>query len=338
MSRVADYSTGFPGAEALKKTGYVGAVRYIGTPGNRKCTTAAELRDFTAHRLGMGLVFEQTAGQWRNGYDQGVRDARAARAHADQVGYPQNRPIYFAIDQDVVTQAEFQAMDRYADGWAAVLTHGLCGPYGEYDVVARCMNRGFVWGWQCRAWSGNRTYPHNHLTVAQLYQYYGHPESGPGGTAGGNLVVNGIECDTNEVLQADWGGHLTEVEDMPTPKEFWDAELINEADNHPGEAKKWLIDANAHAFEAKNNARAAAVGVDRIESVLKALDAKITTGFKDLSDDESKIIAAVRSMPTGGEVGPEDVAALATQLGALLPPAVVAALARQLSGVTTQES
>lgn len=192
--QVLDYSAGFPGAAAIKANGFGGAVRYIGSPGNIKCATADELRDFTKHGLGMALVFEQTAGQWRNGYGQGQRDATIARHHASAIGFPLDRPIYFAIDQDVVTEAEFEAMDSYADGWASVLGHDLCGPYGEHDVVARCWNRGFKWTWQCRAWSG--------IPVARmfaprrLFQRVG------------TVNVGGVDCDINDVNAADWGQHL----------------------------------------------------------------------------------------------------------------------------------
>jgi Rv2525c-like, glycoside hydrolase-like domain len=196
MTIVADYSGGFPGAKALKEAGFIGAVRYIGSPGNIKCATAAELRDFLANGISMSLVFEQTAGQWRYGYSQGQRDAIAARAHASDIGYPLNRPIYFAIDQDVVTADEFKQVDAYADGWASVLGHDLCGPYGEYAVVARCWNRGFKWTWQCRAWSGSE-----YFAQRKLFQYYGSPYT----PDGRNVVVNGIEVDTNEVNAADWG-------------------------------------------------------------------------------------------------------------------------------------
>lgn len=197
---VADYSQGFPGARHLKAAGFGGAVRYIGSPGNIKCTTAEELADFTREDLGMALVFEQTAGQWRGGYEQGRRDALAARHHASAVGFPLHRPIYFAIDQDVVTEDEFKAMDAYADGWASVLGHELCGPYGEYDVVRRCWDRGFRWAWQCRAWSGvptPRMFDERHL-----FQRVG------------TVTVNGIPCDINDVNKADWGQHTggTDVE------------------------------------------------------------------------------------------------------------------------------
>lgn len=197
--RVLDYSAGFPGAKAIKDAGYAGAVRYIGTPGNRKCTTKAELEDFDRHGLGMALVFEQTAGQWRNGFEQGRRDAKLARDHADAIGWPRGRPIYMAIDQDVVTEAEYAAMGRYLDGAGEVLGRELTGPYGEYEVCRRSAEWGFPWQWQCRAWSGIAVI--SHFNGRRLYQYFGHPNGGP------NPTIGGVECDVNEVENDDWGQH-----------------------------------------------------------------------------------------------------------------------------------
>ncbi|HSL51992.1 MAG TPA: glycoside hydrolase domain-containing protein [Candidatus Deferrimicrobiaceae bacterium] len=194
-----DYSAGFPGAAAIKAAGYAGAVRYIGTPGNRKCATADELDDFNAHGLGMALVFEQTAGQWRSGFEQGRRDAQAARHHADAIGWPRNRPIYMAIDQDVVTEEEYRAVGRYLDGAGEVLGRDLTGPYGEYEVCRRSAEWGFPWQWQCRAWSGIDVI--QHFDGRRLYQYFGHPDGGP------NPEVGGVDCDVNEVDHPDWGQH-----------------------------------------------------------------------------------------------------------------------------------
>lgn len=197
--QVLDYSAGKPGAAAIKRAGYAGAVRYIGFPNNRKCTSAAELDDFDAHGLGMALVFEETAGQWRNGRVQGERDARIARAHADAIGFPSNRPIYMAIDQDVVSASDFNAMLNYLRGSISVLGLARTGVYGEHDVVkAAAEHLGMTWLWQCRAWSGT---PVRKYLARTLYQYFGHPAGGP------NPVINGIECDVNEVESADWGQH-----------------------------------------------------------------------------------------------------------------------------------
>lgn len=191
--QVLDYSAGFPGAQNIQRAEYVGAVRYIGFPDRRKCTTAAELRDFTAHGLGMALVYEDHAGDWRGGRDGGRAAAQRARAHADAIGVPNERPIYMAVDQDVVTEHEFRAAMEYLRGAQDVLGAEWTGVYGEHDVCARAAaEERAAWFWQCRAWSGT---PVRLFAGRHLYQHVG------------TVTVGGIAADFNDVLAEDWGQH-----------------------------------------------------------------------------------------------------------------------------------
>lgn len=190
MAQVLDYSAGFPGAKSIRDAGYPGAVRYGGFPGRRKCTTAAELRDFDAHGLGMAIVFEDTETTWRGGYGAGRSGAQRTRNHLNDIGFPQNRPIYMAVDQDVVTTGEFSTMLDFLRGAASVVGPKLIGPYGEADVIDRAREAGLAtWAWQTAAWSGKRH------TNATLYQHVG------------TVYVGGVTCDYNDVLAADWGQH-----------------------------------------------------------------------------------------------------------------------------------
>lgn len=197
MAQVLDYSAGVPGAAAIKAAGYVGAVRYIGFPTRRKCTSAAELADFTRHGLGMALVYEDTADDWRGGRARGREAGARARAHATQIGFPTSRPIYMAVDRDVVTDTEFAAAVEYLRGAAETLGGvQLTGVYGEHDVCARAAQAGAAsWFWQCRAWSGT---PVRLFAGRHLYQRVG------------TVRVGGIDCDINDALQPDWGQHTME--------------------------------------------------------------------------------------------------------------------------------
>jgi len=285
---VADYSAGFPGAAALKAAGFAGAMRYIGSPGNIKCTTADELRDFDAHGLEMGLVFEQSAGQWRNGYGQGQRDATAARHHASAIDFPLDRPIYFAIDQDVVTEDDFKALDAYADGWASVLGHDLCGPYGEHDVVARCWARGFKWTWQCRAWSGT---PTKYFDQRKLFQYYGSPYTADGR----NVVVNGIEVDTNEVNDSDWGQHTggitvdwsdtaREIGDGDTKRPVSYGEMLRSMDDNTGKTRDGIAEVS-EKLDKIHVSLSEEDKADIIAEVREGLAAEVRTGLaEELAD------------------------------------------------------
>lgn len=205
---VLDYSAGQPGAAAIQRTvidgqPVIGAVRYIGFPNRKKCTTAGELRDFTAHGLGMALVYEDNADDWRGGLARGREAGARARSHATAIGFPADRPIYMAIDRDVVSAVEFAVMVEYLRG-AAQSLGGLdqVGVYGEFDVCIRAQQAGVAtYFWQCRAWSGT---PPRLFAARDLYQRVG------------TVQVGGIGCDINDVLQPDWGQHTTENDMQPT--------------------------------------------------------------------------------------------------------------------------
>lgn len=256
-ARVADYSAGKPGAAALRRAGFIGAVRYIGfddpaNPNTHKCTNAAELADFEREGLSMALVFEQTAGQWRNGYNQGRADAARARAHANRCGFPEDIPIYMAVDQDVRSEAEMNAAMSYLDGAADELGgKDFTGPYGEADVCQRAAELGFKYRWQCRAWSGNLNpetgYPYDFDNGARLFQHYGHPDGGP------NPVINNVECDVNDVLADDWGQHDYERDEMSeAARVAMEALVPGEAGvRDPGETFKMLVQISERVDELK---------------------------------------------------------------------------------------
>ena len=205
---VLDYSEGRPGAAAIKRAGYGGAVRYIGFPSRVKCTNAAELADFARHGLGMALVYEDHDEDWLGGFARGREAGSRARTHANQIGFPRDRPIYVAVDRDVVTSGEFATMVEYVRGASQTLAGiRVTGVYGEHDVCVRVQRAGVArWFWQSRAWSGTppRLFPGRHL-----FQRAGLTE------------VNGIGCDINDVLQRDWGQH-PEDDMQLTDRVDWD--------------------------------------------------------------------------------------------------------------------
>lgn len=190
MSQVLDYSAGFPGAEQIRNRGFAGAVRYIGSPGNPKCTTAAELEDFRVHGLGMALVFEAAARDWWGGFGSGFSSAVRARAHALDIGFSPSRPIYMAVDSDVVSEDDYRRVVDYLRGASSVLDGPAgTGVYGEHEVCVRAAQSGYVgWFWQCRAWSGSRVFEGRHL--------YQRAE---------DVVVAGVVCDVNDTFKPDWG-------------------------------------------------------------------------------------------------------------------------------------
>lgn len=219
---VLDYSAGFPGAVNIRKTGYRGAVRYIGYPDRRKCTTAAELVDFKSNGLGMALVYENNLTEWRGGYASGQSGGQRARNHANAIGFPDNRPIYMAIDQDVVSEVEFNTVVEHLRGAASAIGGMLLtGVYGEADVMdrVRSVHAGNYF-WQTAAWSRGRH------AQANLYQKIG------------TVYVGGVACDENNVLEDDWGQHnYGQLGDVMTKKDVYDAvaQLIKDTANGDAE-------------------------------------------------------------------------------------------------------
>jgi glycoside hydrolase-like protein len=226
VAQVLDYSAGLPGGSAIKRAGYIGAVRYIGFPDRRKCTSRGEYEDFSRNGLHMALVYQDGTGDAFTGRQGGVAAAVRARAHADQIGFPRSRPIYFAVDRDVVTAGEFAAAMAYLDGAASVLGIDQVGVYGEADIVDMALPGHARYGWQTAAWSRSRR-----TNEAHLFQRIG------------LVTVGGIGCDINEVLQADWGQH-TYVEDEMSSVDAYNgfAQLLKDVDGGQAEDLKAILD------------------------------------------------------------------------------------------------
>lgn len=173
-------------SHAAGAVGSHGSLRYLShfTP---KVVTADEYIRSKINGVGLATVFEDTAAQALNGYDQGKHDAEFAMKQAQSRGMPSRRPIYFAVDTDpeVFSADRF---DAYFDGCAAVMSRQLCGPYGGYKVVARQLDRGFEYCWQTYAWSAGRFDDRS-----TLYQY------------SNDHTVGGVGVDYDKAIYQDWG-------------------------------------------------------------------------------------------------------------------------------------
>jgi len=140
----------------------------------------------------MALVYEDTASDWQGGFARGQAAGYRARGHATAIGFPADRPIYMAVDRDVVTEAQFRTMVEYLRGAGTSLGGSrLTGVYGEHDVCLRAQQAGVAaWYWQATAWSHHELFAGRHLFQKVM-----------------TVKVNGFDCDVNDVLQADWGQH-----------------------------------------------------------------------------------------------------------------------------------
>ena len=280
---VLDYSAGQPGAATIRRAGYGGAVRYIGFPSRVKCTNAGELADFTRHGLGMALVYEDHTEDWLGGFGQGRESGARARAHANQIGFPSDRPIYMAVDRDVVTGGEFATMVEYLRGASQTVGGvGLTGVYGEYDVCVRAQQAGVArWFWQCRAWSGTpvKLFPGRHL-----YQRVG------------TVAVGGINCDINDVLQPDWGQH---TEDDVAASDVFNYRIRRQGSSLGGETTLGAVVANMdRAWEmqtARDQAILAAIAAEK-GIAPEALNAMIDDAVAAHAPSPDDVVAAQRDL------------------------------------------
>ena len=162
MKSLIDFSAARPKGSDIKALGYDGVLRYLCTS-DWKRLTAAEVKDYHANGLGIGVVFEDAAANALGGKKAGVSDATKALSQANALGFPVSIPIYFAVDFD--SKPEQQAtIDEYLRGAASVIGAERVGVYGSFYVVERCAaNKTARWFWQTLAWSGKQVSKHNHI-------------------------------------------------------------------------------------------------------------------------------------------------------------------------------
>lgn len=183
MSEVLDYSSGWPRNIAP----YAGTVRYVGTPGRGKNLTAAEWTTRSVMRTPTAFVHETTGGWMSGGAAAGVAAGHAILADLADLGIVELPGVYAACDFDARPD-DLPAIDACLAGMTSVLGPGQVSVYGSFRVVEHCVGRTARLGWQTRAWSGGQV-----SDKACLLQQIGYVD------------VDGVQCDRNTVLAADWG-------------------------------------------------------------------------------------------------------------------------------------
>lgn len=98
--RGIDYASARPNLDEVKRQGFSFVVRYLSTIVGTKTISKVEADDIRSHRLGLALVYEQYTERPKEGRIAGHADAIVAFAEAGAAGFPENRPIYFAVDFD----------------------------------------------------------------------------------------------------------------------------------------------------------------------------------------------------------------------------------------------
>src|SRR5258708_17845371 len=131
MSDGIDYAYGRPGGAAIAAAGKTFVMRYLSNDAGKNLD-AAERDDLHAHGLGIGLVWESTQYRPLDGRGAGQSDAQTALNEARALGFPDDRPIYAAIDFQ--TGAD-QRINSYFNGWTDVIGIGRTAAYGGFDII-----------------------------------------------------------------------------------------------------------------------------------------------------------------------------------------------------------
>lgn len=176
---VYDYSFARPDPGAMKASGAVGVVRYLGY--GSKVIGGGERDALRAAGLQIALVWETSADRTSSGYGAGQSDAQVANGQADALGFPDGRPLYFATDGNVFDDTILAYYQGARDN-----SKRPVGPYGNTDLIDSCAGRlGLRYGWKVQTWGGGT----GNANLEQM------PNEAPaiGGT------------DVNRTLKDDWG-------------------------------------------------------------------------------------------------------------------------------------
>jgi hypothetical protein len=170
-----------------------------------KTITKGEADDIRAHGLGLVLVYEEYIYRPLEGRPAGHADAVVALAQARAAGFPEDRPVYFAVDFDAKITHQ-PAIDEYLRGAAEVLGIARVGVYGGINLIDRCWaSKTATWYWQTGAWSYHKESVHANFVQMTVLN---------------GTIVGGEKVDINETRKEDWGAAF-----MPVPRVLTKAEL-----------------------------------------------------------------------------------------------------------------
>lgn len=254
-----------------------------------------------AHGIAVVLVFETTAYRAVDGYDAGKYDANIALDQARLVSWPNDRPIYFAVD----FAATPDQVSSYLHGVRDTLGPARVGVYGSYDIVKWTLDTGTAkYAWQTTAWSVGQRDPR-----INLFQRLGAE------------IVDGVNCDVNEALTGDYGQWPTDTGGFLMALEDWEQRRVLDRVLRASKGVEGQdFDGEQWKFEQAWR--------DAVDAKLAALDAKVSAIQGTLATEEANLLGAIKAAPAGQV----DTKALATALtGAGLPAQVASALLAVLS-------
>lgn len=210
MPELVDYSGGYPGAAAVKRAGFAGAIRYLtNSPDrglNNKKITRAEADDYKANGLALVSNWQKGKGDsadFKVGdpYQTGVSMGKAALAEHFAVGGSGWTPIYFSVDEDVTLETWNNRVLPWLEGIASVIGKEWVGVYGGQRSMWWAEEDGFRWRWQTLGWSRydangnwNNSLPVQWVPGVNIQQYEIDKSN-----------INGVGIDRNRTMTADYG-------------------------------------------------------------------------------------------------------------------------------------
>ena len=186
MTQYIDYSGGTIPGSTIRGAGYKGVIRYVEDPRQTlrtKHIRPPEYQELVSAGVDVLLYFELDTQDALGGFSAGHDNAIRARAGADWIGYPRDRPIIMACDRHVDIPQSRVAIN-YMQGAEAAIGHDRVGVYGFYDVIDPCIALG-VGCFYVQA--GIRPAASDPVHMWQRND--------------GFATVGGIECDVVEVLR-----------------------------------------------------------------------------------------------------------------------------------------
>jgi hypothetical protein len=193
-----DWGWGAPSPAAIKAAGFEFVLRYLAPLPNSKVITKDEIQRYIDNDIGIGLVWE--ADQYRplKGASIGLADGIEARRQARALNFPDNIPLFGAVDFNP-NASQYPAIHDY-------LARGYFEPYSNAYVM-RYLNPAHSW---LMDWDGVSN-ADAHLALwptAHLHQH------------GGQVTINNVQCDVNDCFSPDCLWFPNRGKSMPIAPQF----------------------------------------------------------------------------------------------------------------------
>lgn len=152
-----DYSFSRPAISKMKSAGVVFAVRYLWSPfyqdgRTNKGISNSEYQSLKGSQINVGNYYEEDSETPIRGFDEGVRQARAAEKYRIENNLPA-LPISFPVDRQT-PDSEIPEILEGLRGAATVVGIERTWVYGQYSVVKAAFDAGVITGaCQTYAWS-----------------------------------------------------------------------------------------------------------------------------------------------------------------------------------------